>query len=166
MPKNADFLQKKADISKIQRALVLKGMISETTFVWVVTYQISSCQRNSNEFQTGGGSFTPSPSKQTSKKPTQIRIIVYYYFIISTAFTSLNEPHPQCVHDQLQHIHIQCLDYRHIQAIQIFNSFQSTRSLHSMCILRNTSSHVLYMQVLVSISSFYIHVKGESVFAS
>ena len=73
MPKNADFLQKKADISKIQRVLVLKGMFSETIFVWVVTYQISSSQHNSNEFQTGGGSFTPSPSKQTSKKPTQIR---------------------------------------------------------------------------------------------
>ena len=33
-----------------------------------------------------------------------------------------------------------------------------------MCILRNTSSHVLYLQGLVSISRFYIHVKGESVF--
>ena len=37
---NADFLQKNADISKINRALVLKGIFSETTYVGVV--QISS----------------------------------------------------------------------------------------------------------------------------
>ena len=40
--KNADFLQKNADISKIKRVLVLKGIFSETKFVCVLTYQISS----------------------------------------------------------------------------------------------------------------------------
>ena len=55
-PQNADFLDKKknADISKIKRILVLKGIFSETTYRCVLTCQISSFQHNSNEFQTGG----------------------------------------------------------------------------------------------------------------
>ena len=36
--KNADFLQKNADISKIKRALVLTGIFSETAHVSVCTY--------------------------------------------------------------------------------------------------------------------------------
>ena len=32
-PKNADFLQKDADISKIKGVLVIKGIFSETTYV-------------------------------------------------------------------------------------------------------------------------------------
>ena len=36
------FLQGNADISKIKRALVRKGIFSETTYVYVLTYQISS----------------------------------------------------------------------------------------------------------------------------
>ena len=37
-PKNADFLQKQnADISKIKRAHVLKGIFSETKYVYVLT---------------------------------------------------------------------------------------------------------------------------------
>ena len=40
--KNADFLQKNADISKIKRTLVLKGILSKTAYVSVLTYQISS----------------------------------------------------------------------------------------------------------------------------
>ena len=40
-PKNAEFLQKNADISKVKRALVLKGIFSETTYVCVLMYQIS-----------------------------------------------------------------------------------------------------------------------------
>ena len=42
LPKSADFLQKNADISKIKRSLVLKGIFSETTYVFVLTYQIWS----------------------------------------------------------------------------------------------------------------------------
>ena len=37
-PKNADFLQKKADTSRIKRALVLKGIFSETTYGRVLKY--------------------------------------------------------------------------------------------------------------------------------
>ena len=40
LPKNADFLQKNADISKIRTALVLKGIFSKTEYVCVVMYQI------------------------------------------------------------------------------------------------------------------------------
>ena len=40
--KNIDFLQKNADISKNKKALVLKGIFSWTTYVCVLTYQISS----------------------------------------------------------------------------------------------------------------------------
>ena len=39
-PKNADLLQKSAGISKIKKALVLKGIHSETTYVCVLTCQI------------------------------------------------------------------------------------------------------------------------------
>ena len=41
-PKNAVFFTKNADLSKIKRALVLKGIFSETTYVCVLTDQISS----------------------------------------------------------------------------------------------------------------------------
>ena len=40
-PKNADFLQKDSDI-RIKRALTLKGIFSETTYVCVLKCQISS----------------------------------------------------------------------------------------------------------------------------
>ena len=42
LPKNSDFLQKNADISKIKGVWVLKGIFSETTYVCVLTYQTSS----------------------------------------------------------------------------------------------------------------------------
>ena len=42
LPKNADFLQKNADISEIKEALVLEGIFFETSYVCVLTYQISS----------------------------------------------------------------------------------------------------------------------------
>ena len=41
-PKNADFLQKNADISKIKKVLVIEGIFSETTDVCVLTCQIWS----------------------------------------------------------------------------------------------------------------------------
>ena len=40
LPENADFLQKNADISKTKRALVLKTIFSEITYVCVRTRQI------------------------------------------------------------------------------------------------------------------------------
>ena len=42
LPKIAEFLQKIAGISKIKGVLVLKGIFSETTYVCVLKYQISS----------------------------------------------------------------------------------------------------------------------------
>ena len=40
--KNADFLQKKADITKIKGVLILKNVFSKTTYVCILTYEISS----------------------------------------------------------------------------------------------------------------------------
>ena len=48
--KNADFFQKNADISKIKRALALKGIFSETTYVCMYTHtntQITHTQMHS-----------------------------------------------------------------------------------------------------------------------
>ena len=67
------FSKKDDGISKIKRALVLEGIFSETTYVCLVTNQISSFSHNSNEFWRGGN-FTPSTSKWAPKKPTQIRV--------------------------------------------------------------------------------------------
>ena len=41
LPKYANFVSKNGDISKIKKVLVLKVIFSETTFVFVLTYQIS-----------------------------------------------------------------------------------------------------------------------------
>ena len=64
-------------ISKIKGVLVLKDAFSKTKYVLVLKYQISSFYRNSSEVQTGVN-FAPSlpsaTSKQTPKKPTQIRV--------------------------------------------------------------------------------------------
>ena len=43
-------LQKNADISKIKRAFVLKDIFSETAYVFVLKFQISSFELNSNKF--------------------------------------------------------------------------------------------------------------------
>ena len=48
--KNADFLQKNAEINKIKGILVLKGIFYETTYVFVLTYQIWSLEHNSKTF--------------------------------------------------------------------------------------------------------------------
>ena len=42
LPKNTDFFQENAGISKIKNALVLKGIFSETKYVCVLTSQIWS----------------------------------------------------------------------------------------------------------------------------
>ena len=42
LAKNTDFLQRNADISKINEVLILKDIFYETTYVCVITYQISS----------------------------------------------------------------------------------------------------------------------------
>ena len=62
-----------------RRVLVLKGMSSETTYVCVLTWQISSSSIILTSFrQEGGGggasNFIPPTLKQTPKKPTQIRV--------------------------------------------------------------------------------------------
>ena len=44
------FCAKNDDISKIKAFLVLKAKLSETAYICVPTYQISSFQHNSNEF--------------------------------------------------------------------------------------------------------------------
>ena len=62
------FSKKNADISKIKEVLVLKGIFSETAYVCILTYQISSFQH-----RNGGGKFYPR-KKRTPKKPTQIRV--------------------------------------------------------------------------------------------
>ena len=48
--KNADFLQENAGTIKIKRALVLKLTFSKTTYVYILTYQISLFWHNSNKF--------------------------------------------------------------------------------------------------------------------
>ena len=80
LPENTDFLQKYTDISKIKRTLVLKGIFSKTSYVFVITYQITSFQHNSNEFQTGVYFTSPPPPatlKRTPKKLTKIRVKAY-----------------------------------------------------------------------------------------
>ena len=74
LPKNADFLQKNAVISKIKRASV--NIFSETTYVRVLTYQMSSFYHNCNEFYAGAVILSPPPftSKRTPKKPIQIKV--------------------------------------------------------------------------------------------
>ena len=42
LQKKAEFLQKNADISKVKRVLVLKGIFSETPYVCVISYHIQS----------------------------------------------------------------------------------------------------------------------------
>ena len=47
------FCRKIADISKIKRALEVKGTFSVTKYMCVLMYQISSSLHNSNEVYTG-----------------------------------------------------------------------------------------------------------------
>ena len=73
--KNADFLQKDADISKTKRVLVLKVIFSETIYVCVnlrTKFQVSTIIITS--FRQGGGGVFPPTSKRASKNPTQIRV--------------------------------------------------------------------------------------------
>ena len=50
LPKMLFFCEKNADIGKIKRVLVPKGIFFETTHVCVAMYQISSLQHNPSEF--------------------------------------------------------------------------------------------------------------------
>ena len=55
-------LSKKVNMSLIKGFMALKGIFSETNYLWVLTYQISSFLKNINEFCKGGGSnFTTQP---------------------------------------------------------------------------------------------------------
>ena len=67
LTKSADFLQKNANANGF---LVLKGIFSETKYVFVLTHQISISWHNSDEFYTGS---TPT-AKLTPKKLTQIKL--------------------------------------------------------------------------------------------
>ena len=73
LTKNVDYLQKNADISKIKKFLVLKGIFSKTTYVFVLTYQISSSSHNSDKFYAGTTPSTPT-AKRTRKKLSQIKV--------------------------------------------------------------------------------------------
>ena len=72
--------KKEANISKIKRVSVLKGIFSEATYISVLMYRFLNFQHNSNEFQTPPKkiwvipSHPTSTSKRTSTEPTQIRV--------------------------------------------------------------------------------------------
>ena len=62
------FWQKDADISKIKKTLVLKGIFSETTYVCILTYQISSFN------------FTPAPPQNGPlKSPPRLGLMSEKY---------------------------------------------------------------------------------------
>ena len=65
LSKGSFFCKKKKNggISKIKEVLLLKGIFSETIYVCVLTYQISSFYHNSNEFQTRSNPPAPSQNK-------------------------------------------------------------------------------------------------------
>ena len=75
LPKNAEFLQKHAEICKIKEVLVLKGIFSKTAYVCVLAYQISSLiSIIVTSFKQGVILPPTHTSKRTLKKPTQIRV--------------------------------------------------------------------------------------------
>ena len=67
LAKNADFWQKNADINKIKRVLEIKAIFSETTYVSVLTCQVSSIIPTS--FRQVGN-FTTPPFPAHKKKGT------------------------------------------------------------------------------------------------
>ena len=62
--KNTDFLPKSADVRKIKRALVLKGLFSETAYVCTYKFQVSSIIWTI--FGQEGGGNDPPPHLQTN----------------------------------------------------------------------------------------------------
>ena len=75
-PKTLIFGKKNADISKIKRVLEIKAIFSETTYVSVLTCQVSSIIPTSFR-QVGNFTTPPSPAhkkKELLKKPIQIRV--------------------------------------------------------------------------------------------
>ena len=75
------FLKNNAGISKIEMGLVLKGTFSETKYLFVLTFQISSFQHNPNKFKTLNSFNHPlshhhhhQRRKTNSQKLTQIRV--------------------------------------------------------------------------------------------
>ena len=86
-------MQNNADINKIKTALVLKGIISETKYVCVLTCQIGSFQHNSNKFWTGGGGGGRGEGggagqlkcfKNSDGHPTYLILLPYLFNITST----------------------------------------------------------------------------------
>ena len=74
------FLQKNGDINKSERTLVLKGIFSETTYLYVLPGKFKDSRKTLTSFRHGGGGriillSPPIPtSKRTPLKPTQIRV--------------------------------------------------------------------------------------------
>ena len=64
-----------------------KVILSETTDVCVLTYQILSFYHNSKEFQAGGTPHPTPTTKQAPKKPTLIRIKRPSSFDLFSGFT-------------------------------------------------------------------------------
>ena len=78
MPRNTDFLQTNADISKIKKVLVPKGIFSETTCVYVrPKFQVFRI--NLTSFRQGSN-FTPSaplPPNEPLKSPPRLGLNFY-----------------------------------------------------------------------------------------
>ena len=76
LPKYADFLKKNAEISKIKRALVPKGMFSKTKYVFVLMYQIQVSSITPTSFrQEEVDNFTPTllpPQNEPLKNPPRL----------------------------------------------------------------------------------------------
>ena len=80
---------KNTDISKV-KVLARNGIFSETTYVFVLTYQISSFYHNSNN----RGVILPPPptSKQTPKKPNHIKVKSYLIALFQLFFRLAYSP--------------------------------------------------------------------------
>ena len=73
-PKNANFSQINADISKIKRVLILKGISSKITYGSVLRCQIPSFR------QEGVILPPPSTSKQIPKSPPRLKLKKFSFF--------------------------------------------------------------------------------------
>ena len=76
LPKNADFLQKNSDISKIKKAL--KGIFSETTCGCVLMYQFSIINNNRiiiTSFRQWWGQGVILPKNKPLKSPPRLGLI-------------------------------------------------------------------------------------------
>ena len=95
LQKSVDLLQKNTDISKIKRAFVLKGIFSETKFLFVLTCKIEISGLILASLKQGA-----QPQNEPPKKPTQIGVSLFdfmqafSYFLINAIFFSLGNRTP------------------------------------------------------------------------